>query len=347
MKGCVEGFQANVLKSNYTKLMSTANDLHNSMTASKFRRAPFVLLINGIPSVGKTSFVNHCSSFFASVRELTLNDECRYVRQFMDAFWSGLKSTHWFILFDDIAFEHPNKVVALSQSSLGDFIQVANNVVMAPNMANLEEKGRVFCMPELLIGTTNCKHLNSQFLFETPYAVNRRFPFVITLTVKEEVRDTNQGLKLRYDNPNFQALADSVGDDWWYIKVERPVLRMENDKVQSQADYALVGKFETMTEFRKWLKKAIEEHVATQDQIIAFHEAREKIQYCNNCCEEKHNCSCTHLQDGFFQNVCDKFNPCDMNNYHSYWTYIVGLVLGYIFNRFYVIVLFSIYNVLC
>lgn len=345
MKGCVEGFQAGILKSNYLKLMSTANDLHNSMTASKFRRAPFVLLINGIPSVGKTSFVNHCASFFSSVRNLTLNDECRYVRQFMDAFWSGLKSTHWFILFDDIAFEHPDKVVALNQSSLGDFIQVANNVVMAPNMANLEEKGKVFCMPELLIGTTNCKHLNAQYLFQTPYAVNRRFPYVVTLVAKEEVSDSNFGLKLQYTDPNCQALADSVGDDWWYIKVERPVIHQENGVLQRQPKFAEVATFDTMTGFRKWLKEAIEEHVIVQDKIIHFHERREKITYCNDCCEESNNCSCTRVQDGYFQSFCEKFNPCDMNNYNTYWTYVIGLIIGYVFNRLYIALLFSLYSI--
>jgi hypothetical protein len=333
MKGCVDGFQANVLKTNYTKLMSTANDLHNSMTASKFRRAPFVLLINGVPSVGKTSFVNHCSSFFASVRGLTLNDECRYVRQFMDAFWSGLKSTHWFILFDDIAYEHPNKVVALQQSSLGDFIQVANNVVMAPNMANLEEKGRVFCMPELLIGTTNCKHLNAQHLFQTPYAVNRRFPYVVTLVVKEQVRDNNQGLQLNWDDPALQNLADSVGDDWWYIMVEKPVLVMKHDDViQEQANYKLVGKFETMTEFRKWLKQAIENHVMVQDQIIEFHEKREKIAYCNVCCEEQANCSCVHMQDGYLESVKDCLSIIpDVDR--SYVSYLLTFLFTFLIRR--------------
>lgn len=347
MKGCVEGFQANVLKTNYTKLMATANDLHNSMTASKFRRAPFVLLVNGIPSVGKTSFVNHCASFFASVRNLTLNDECRYVRQFMDAFWSGLKSTHWFILLDDIAFEHPNKVVALQQSSLGDFIQIANNVVMAPNMADLGDKGKVFCMPELLIGTTNCKHLNSQFLFQTPYAVNRRFPFVITLKVKEELRDCNGGLKLNYSNPRDQALADSVGDDWWTIVVERPVLHIENGVEERCPKFAHVATFNTMTSFRVWLKTAIEEHVDTQDKIIAFHERQEKITYCKVCCEETQNCSCVeaHLQDGIMDDIKEKFGPCDHQNYHAYWQFILSIVLAYFFQYVNAVSLSILYNV--
>lgn len=322
MKSCVQGIEAKVLKEHYTKLFSKANDIHNSMTASKFRKAPLVLLINGDPSVGKTSFVNHCSTFFAKERNLDASEEGKYVRQFMDPFWSGLKTTHWFILMDDIAFEKPDKMQSLQESSMADLIQIANNVAMAPNMANLEEKGKVFCMPELVIGTTNCKHLNAQHLFQTPYAALRRFPYVISIDVKPEIKDPSTGglnLGLINDSPEIMS---SIGKDWWNIRVEKPVISREDDgRVRRQATYALVANFTKLSEFRFWMRGIIENHNNIQESIVEFH--NKEFEFCNECLEEKSDCSCTHVQDGIYER-CANYTTETFKNMEQFYETNLG-----------------------
>lgn len=309
MKSCVQGLEAKVLKDYYTKLFAKANDMHNSMTASKFRKAPLVLLINGEPSVGKTSFVNHCSTFFAKEMNLDDSEEGKYIRQFMDPFWSGLKTTHWMVLLDDIAFEKPDKLQSLQESSMADLIQLANNVALAPNMANLEDKGKVFCMPSLVVGTTNCKHLNAQHLFQTPYAALRRFPYVITIDARPEIKDPSTGglnLGLINDCPQ---LMEEIGKNWWTIKVEKPVVvRNDNGGVSRQAHYREVATFTKLSDFRLWFRTVIREHDSIQESIVKFHD--KKFVFCDTCLEEKADCTCVHVQDGFVENCSNFFQNC-------------------------------------
>jgi hypothetical protein len=292
MKSCIQGVEGKILKDYYTKLMISATNLHNSMTASKFRKAPFTMLINGEPSVGKTSFLSHCHIFFAKIMKLSPGEEGKYVRQFWDAFWSGFKTTHWCIIFDDISFEKVDKVMSLASSSQADLIQVANNMTTAPNMANLEDKGKVFCMPRLVLATTNCKHLNAQSLFQTPYAVLRRFPHVITLEVKPEFADSNGGLDLT--QPNLPEEFKFQGKDWWLIHVEKPVAMHDQEgKLAPQPLYRKVATFDTMADFRRWMKAAVLEHERVQEQIVNFHTVSKTIDFCDACFEELTDCKCS------------------------------------------------------
>lgn len=277
------------------------NALHNSVVSGQKRKAPLVLLLNSIPGTGKTTFLDVIESFYASVTNHELSDEAIYTRQFSDDFWSGLKTTAWCVVLDDIAYESPNKISSLRESSLGDLIQLANNVVMCPNMASLEEKGKVFCMPELVLATTNCKHLNAHALFETPYAVQRRFPYVITISVKDEFSNENEGL-------DSSTLDGSL--DYWNILVEIP--RMARDSGRIYTRMVAEHRFDSINAFRVWLKKAILEHDTTQNAIMNSTGTLRAAQYCEDCCAltKGEACACQALP---FQTVHNDELPAVLN----------------------------------
>lgn len=300
MRGFQDKFVQKHIDESILKLSLLANDLHNSMVASKYRPAPLCLLINGDPCVGKSNLVDQLQHFYAQQVGLEDTDESRYSRNFGDPFWSELKTTCWCIVMDDIAQENPNKVTSLAEFSGVDVIRLANNVVFAPTMAHLSEKGKVFCMPRLVLATTNTKNLNAHLMFECPYAVMRRFPFVITLYVKPEYRDHNDGI-----DPHLVPVGC---DDVWNILVEKPVKTRGKEPAKYANVLARPGDpvgeaqkmFHTMREFRMWLKETIRDHEEVQARLVTGHENNKNITYCDECCAISGQCEHAVIQDHSF-----------------------------------------------
>lgn len=283
----------------FRQAVDTCNDLHNSIVGTKFRRAPLAVLLNGDPSVGKTSFTDHICDFFAKYRGFEYNEDTKYTRNFADQYWSGAKSTTRIIVLDDLGFENPNKMTSLSESSLKEIIQIINNNILLLNMADLSEKGKVFCMPELVVGTTNCKHLNAISLFETPYAVLRRFEYVISIEPRPECRTPAGGLCVNFDGPQ-QELADMMGEDWWHIRVQKPhPMRDTHEKLLKHVQFQDVFETTSLAEFRKEFKKLIDKHEMIQDAIMKSYADKRLTKYCDDCFRPTNLCECgPRMQDG-------------------------------------------------
>jgi len=280
----------------FRQCVELANSVNNAVVGTKFRKAPLCLLVNGDPSVGKSSFLDVICDVTAKFLGFENSEDTRYTRVFTDPFYSGFKTSHQIVILDDLAFEHPNKLSSMQDSSLRDIIQINNNNVFTVNMADLADKGKVYCAPKLVIGTTNCKHLNAKTFYETPYAALRRFPFVISITPRDEVRDVNGGLCVVADDVTFQPIIDELEGDWWHITVEAPVAQKQNGSLTKDTLYKHVMETTSLAEFRKWLVGAVSEHNRTQDMIMASVESRRNIEYCFDCGNEKARCSCPDNQ---------------------------------------------------
>lgn len=284
----------------FKQILELSNEVHNSITGSKIRKAPLCILLNGKPSVGKTTFTDVICDYFAKYKGFEYNEDSKYTRNFADPFYSGYKTSHQVVILDDIAFEKCDKVSSLTESSMKDVIQIANNNVFMVNMADLADKGRVYCAPKLVIGTTNCKHLNALHLFETPYAALRRFPYVITINPREEVRDACGGLCLKPDFGQDISLIESVGKDWWDIEVDTPVPMLDSfGDLKRHVQYKQVLRTHSLAEFRKWLKSVVDNHDEAQDMMLRTYEEKKSVTYCHECGNETSHCTCNVvLQDG-------------------------------------------------
>jgi hypothetical protein len=281
-----ESFEKKLIGNEVAKLKTDRFAFNTSMAAMKTRKAPFSMLIFGGPNVGKTAFCDTVFSFVADVKNLVKTSDAKYVRNFADEYWSNFKTSCWYVLFDDIAFECANVIKSFRDASQREIIQVNNNTTMIVNMAKLEEKGNILCAPELVLATTNTKGLNAHSLFAEPYAARRRFPYTITLTVKKEYTSKDDfGLDSKLVPETEGAL------DVWDILVERPIKHVDDP-----AKYEKLHSFTKMSDFLMWLKVALHAHDEIQEMILKKVDKLTTKKFCLTCCKVEGTCDCAPVQ---------------------------------------------------
>ncbi len=257
-----------------------ANELTVS-SALKMRKAPFGILIHGASAQMKTAFYRTIIHFYANKFEKPMGDEYIYTRNFFDDFFSAFRSTMWCMIYDDAAYMNPNQAQGIDPS-LAEIIQVLNNVPVITNQARLEDKGTVPCQPELVVITTNTKHLNAFAYFSHPHAVQRRTPYVITISVKPEFMSP--------DGQMIMASSIPVTDGYmnvWEIKVER-VLKPRTE--HGVCEYETIGIYTDIYDFLDWFNGACDDHTFRQERADIYNTHLNTFKLCTACI--RHPCIC-------------------------------------------------------
>ncbi|AFM44930.2 RNA-dependent RNA polymerase [Marine RNA virus SF-1] len=275
------------------RLLATLKiNLDNETTkraAQKVRSAPFAFLVHGKSSVGKSSFVDICFKHYGKVRGLATDAEYRYVRNPAEEFWSGYDTSKWCIVLDDIGFMSPS--LGTLDPSLQELLYVVNNTPYVPAQAELSDKGRTPVMSELVIGTTNTQHLNVHAYFSCPLAVQRRFPYVLTIEPKAEYQTEDRpGMLASHLRPDS---IPGAYDDLWNIHVNR-VVPIEKPGVE-QGRLEHVETFTSMRSFLPWFNAQILEHHRIQDIVKTSLEHAGEVAVCV-CNMPIEWCNCAHVQ---------------------------------------------------
>lgn len=275
------GYELLNVKRLLNEMLMLEADITTYKEAQKSRRPPFSLLVHGKTCVGKSTFTSMLYSFAGKLLNLPVEDEFRYTRNSCDDFWSGWDSMKWFLLLDDIAFCDPNGNIV--DNSLKEVIQIMNDVPLVPNQAALEDKGKNPMRARMCIATTNTKHLNAHAYFSCPVAVQRRFPFVLTVSPKTQYA--------RPDDPemiNPASLPPIVGDwpDYWNITVERVVAAGAN-----MAQYQVIERFTNSHDFLRWFAHAVRDFEAIQARAGAGVAAMRNIRVCPQCFAAQCTCN--------------------------------------------------------
>lgn len=259
-------------------------------SAQRIRSAPYALLIHGESSVGKSSFVDLLYKHYGKVRKLQTNPEFRYTRNPAEEYWSGYDTSKWCIVLDDIGFMSPS--LGTMDPSLQELLYVVNNTPYVPAQAELCDKGRTPVMAELVIGTTNTAHLNVHSYFSCPLAVQRRFPYVLSIKPKPEYQTPDRpGMLASHLRP---PSSEDAYDDLWIIKVSKvvPVI------VDGQAKMGTLKEehtFQSMREFLPFFNEQILEHHRIQETVKISLEHAQEVAVCS-CNMPKAWCTCMTTQ---------------------------------------------------
>lgn len=281
---CLDQHDKSILyiKNLYKELLSIKFDLNMKQDAKKPRREPYAILINGDSGIGKSTIKEMCVTHFFKVKDREYNAAQVFTKNAVAKYWDGFSTSQNVIILDDIAFMHPNKA-SEGDPSVMEFLQIINSVPYVPDQAALDDKGRTPLKAELVVGTTNTKDLNLHYYFQCPTAAQRRFPYVVTPTLKE---------KYKNEFGILQAVPQIEGTypDYWIWKVEQPIL-IGGLSRGKPATFREIATFDNVVDFLDWYAKSLIEF--EKKQVIVEESLNNiiSVQICPQC--KLLNCACS------------------------------------------------------
>jgi hypothetical protein len=205
----MSSYERKLIGSVLNEMMMIKDDITTKREAQRERKAPFTVLLYGGSSIGKTTLTDLLFLQYGKQFNLPTESEYKYTRNPNAEFWDGFMTSQWFVIMDDIAFMNPNIAVG-GDPTVMETIQTNNRVSFVPNQAALDDKGRTPFKARCIVATTNCEHLNAHAYFQTPLAMQRRFPFVIDVSVKAEFAKDEVML-----NSSLATFTEGEWPNWW------------------------------------------------------------------------------------------------------------------------------------
>lgn len=182
MSRLTNGEDRKVVRNLIWRLVKVRDTILSSNQARSIRAAPLGLLLYGPSGIGKSTFVDYLFPLMGKWFDLPASPEGgKYVVNPSSKFWDGFRSSDWFIVLDELANEHPNKVHSLKESSVANLLLLNNTLPFCPDQAAVEDKGKTPAFPRVVVGTTNQKSLQAEHFYSCPEAVRRRLPWCILL----------------------------------------------------------------------------------------------------------------------------------------------------------------------
>lgn len=264
--------------------MIESNEL-TKKAAQQPRKDPFAILLHGSSNICKSQLKQILFYHYGKVFGLQTSAEYMYTRCPTDEYWSGFNSTQWCIVMDDIAFLKPNGEV---DPTLKEMLQVKNSVPYVPPQAALEDKGRTPVRAELIIGTTNTRHLNLHAYFACPFAIARRMSYVVTARVKPEYTRNS----FMADSSKIPVTPDGEYMDIWNFDVSVPTPQSDEEVDAQQTKYVITHTFTDIHSFLRWYIGVAKEHESSQSKASKADKTMMALDVCQNCFTAVKHCVC-------------------------------------------------------
>jgi hypothetical protein len=277
------------------KMKSIEKNELTKRAAQKERKAPFAVLIQGTSSVAKSTFTKILFYHFGKMFGLQTASEYKYTRNPAEEYWSNFNSTQWCVQMDDIAFLNPKVAQGGGDASVTEILQVINNVPYVPAQAELSDKGRTPVLAKLVLATTNTKHLNAQYYFACPLAIQRRFPFVISIQPKKEY------IKNEYfiDSANLPMNDLGYYPDYWIITVSEVIPGAD----PNQAQLKEIQVYDDIYVFISWFSQTVMKYETTQSKVLQSDTNMSKIVLCKQCFVPMVKCRCIFEQSNSAEDI--------------------------------------------
>lgn len=282
----------------FTELEMMEIDYNTKRRAREPRKVPFSLLVEGDSGIGKTTILDILCVYFAQINGLRTCPTYRYTKNAFAEFWDNFSTYMHTIILDDIAFMKPDATQGGDPSCM-EFLQIINAVPYVPNQAALENKGKTPLKAELVIGTTNTRHLNAHYYFSCPSAAQRRFPFIVTATVKPQYRHDNC-MTLDSTKVPMAAMGD-FPDYWtWSVATVKPVSGDAVDRKRKLGQETLILDNANLQTFLEWYRDAITAHNASQEIMLRSLHRLQEVSLCH-CGLPFSMCTCS--TQSFTENI--------------------------------------------
>lgn len=267
------------------QLLSIEQEILLNEKMGENRDPPFTLLIAGPPDIGKSILSEMPFRLHAQLSNTTYQKKSRHVVNASMKHFDGYHNGVEYVLLDDLAFQNVKRSSEMPDD-LKNVIKMVNTVNFPLPMANLQDKGKIFFNPKMIVATTNVKQLNAQHFFQCPAALLRRFPIIFDVRVKPEFEViTENGRTGQLDTRKIRAYKKLQGVnfvDCWDIYIQRVELKSGNS---NDVNYVSLneGKPFTFPMAMNFLGKEIVDHLSKNRSASATSNAISKMTYCPKC----------------------------------------------------------------
>jgi len=203
------------INDNYFALLKAFSEVHAEMIADG-RNAPFNIFVTGRPGEGKSQLINGLFMIHAEVVKRRFNRGMVYKRVFVDKYWSNYKMYEQpYIHLPEVGALHRDIAKHMGDPVLSEVLAVCDNQPYPPPMP-FEDKGKVFCIPDMCVMDGNDERANIDVVFNAPGAVHRRWK-QLRMKVKPEYRKT--GSEFLFD-PKKAFDGSRYYDKWHFNLIE-------------------------------------------------------------------------------------------------------------------------------
>jgi len=170
---------------NYYTQLAKIHGQVNQRLFSSTREPPFGVVLYGGPGIGKSHLVKHVCHIMSRVRGRPFDPDQIFHRVVTSDYWDGYNPrAHPFLHYPELGTTSKQLVKTQGDAVTMELTSVIDSNPLLLNTA-FTDKGKVYCIPEMVVIDTNEKFLNFHLLVNNPSAFMRRFVW-ITPHVKPE-----------------------------------------------------------------------------------------------------------------------------------------------------------------
>lgn len=195
------------------------------VTSRSFRSKrvpPYLVVLGSPPGTGKSSLITFVCQLWSAIKNRDFDQTHVYERTVSSQYWDGYDPwSNPVVHYSEIGALKAKLAEAGQDKAILELISVCDSLPYSLDMSSVNDKGRFFCMPELVVIDTNNLKMNLDCVVRNISAFMRRGIFIIP-TVKEAFR-----------LPNSTMLDGSIHSDdmmdKWHFEVYRTT-PIDNDK---------------------------------------------------------------------------------------------------------------------
>lgn len=252
--------QMKTIENNLRTVRLIKADFMNRMHAES-RPTPYCICLNGLPGTGKGLLIDVLAMVWARCKGREYSPSQTYHRQATEEYWSGYEPfSQPHIHYSEPGAINRNIAKAKGDPVMAELLSVADNQPYFCNMADLESKGKVMAIPELVLMDCNDASMNVDVIVNNPSAIRRRLVYIVP-TVKPGFRKPgtsrmDQAVSLASDIPKL--------DRWLFdVYTQEPVTNVISNTV-----YQLRGA--DIYELVTWLTDSYNTHISEQKARVAL-----------------------------------------------------------------------------
>nr|UNY42006.1 MAG: polyprotein 1 [Picornavirales sp.] len=294
--GIVGDYEKKFTRNMLNELEMLKFDFQMRKDSRKMRETPFALLLFGDSSIGKSSLIKILTTVFAKINSLDPSDEFVYTKNPAAKYYDGFSAYMHTLVIDDAGYLKPSAANGVDPT-LADVILAINPVSWCPDQASIEDKGRNPFLGKLVIASTNTENLNAFHYFACPSAVQRRFPYILDVTVKPRYMTAEKTL----DSSKVPILKPGELPDYWFFTIKIIEPQSVRAQKRSEAKLKVIASGLTMPELMVWYRNAIEKHNKNQGKMVNAFATVEAITMCDFCKLPAYICECVGPNESDFE----------------------------------------------